>query len=128
MTKVCAFVAPKVDDELAHIRWLDMSAVQVYNLYRALFSYKRLCTSWHGELVRIAEVTPPAENGLPTIAPQPPGTVHYDRATRQLRVWCADGRTVGVRQLSVAGKRATTAADFNNGYLRKTDERLAVFV
>lgn len=122
-------IAPKVVDELAHIRWPDMSAMQVYNLYRALFSYKRLYTSWHGELVRIAEVTPSVDSdSTATAAPKPPGTVEYCRTTRELRVWCADGRTVGVRQLSVAGKRAGSAADFNNGYLRKTAERLALFV
>lgn len=109
---------------MAQVHWHRMSAQQVYDQYRALYSYRRLMTGWHGEPVRIVELTlpPNACGAVCAVAPPPPpGTVEYCRVAKQLRVWCADGRWVGVRRLSVVGKRTFTAADFNNGYLRRTD-------
>lgn len=109
-------------DDLALVDWQRMSAQQVYNLYRALYSFKRLQTSWLGQhTVRIVELRPTDAATAPEgpAIHRPPGSVEYCRRTRELRVWCADARTVSVLRLSVAGKRTFTASEFSNGYMRQ---------
>lgn len=110
-----------------------MTAQQVYDLYRALFSYKRLMTSWRGEPVRIVEMTllPATANPQTEVKQHAPGTVEYCRHSGHLRVWCADGRCVGIRRLRMMAKPEFTATTFSNGYLQKghiTDPKPSMFV
>lgn len=55
-----------------------------------------------------------------------PGTVEYVKSRKALCVICADGNLVEVLRLKVDGKKVMSAADFNNGFLKKCckDERL----
>lgn len=113
--------APKVTEALALVDWSAMTAQRVYDLYRALFGFKRLQTNWRNETIRIVEMVLPVDGSAVDVIERPrsAGTVEFCRKAKCLRIWCADGRCVNVLRLSVVGKRTFTAAEFNNGYLRR---------
>ncbi|KAJ6638536.1 Methionyl-tRNA formyltransferase, mitochondrial [Pseudolycoriella hygida] len=111
--------APKVTAALAQVNW-NSSAVQVYNLYRALYSFKPLTTHWNSLLVRIVEMilsTTDATND------KPPGTVEYVKLNKCLKVTCGNGSSVRVMKLGLEGKKVMTAAEFYNGFLNKFPEK-----
>lgn len=112
-----------------------MTAQQVYNRYRALYSVKRLTTSWRGIPVKLVDVRLP-ETHLNAAAAVPdgsdpstldrrksvlPGQVEYDRVAKCIRVYCADLECIIVDRLSVSGKRIMSAADFHNGFMQNAD-------
>lgn len=106
---------------MAHINWQMMTARHVRNLYRALYSFKWVTTFWHKRRVKIRELDFSSDN---TEKPNPEkisGCIEFDRANKCLRVYCSDGHFIRINKLILEGKSMMTAADFNNGFLKKVD-------
>ncbi|XP_053699124.1 methionyl-tRNA formyltransferase, mitochondrial [Sabethes cyaneus] len=125
-----ATYAPKIDTKFAEVRWSEMNARQVYDLYRSLYSYKPLTTRFAGDsgetikLFKLHYRPDLAESdNLKTV----PGEVQYCRLRKRLLVWCCDGRPVEVEQLGIGGRKALSAVEFYNGYLNKIAVPLRVF-
>lgn len=117
------FSAPKVDEAMAIIHWDKMTARHIFNLFRALYSFKMLSTLWRNQRVRIQEVSFPDEiDQLCEIIPKPPGYVEYLRKQKILRVFCANGDFLFVNKLGIQGKRIMSAQEFSNGFLNKVSE------
>lgn len=115
------FSAPKVPASMANIDWQTMTARYICNLYRALYSFKWLITYWHKRRVKIKELDLSSDNKDEFNLGKLPGSVEYDKANKCLLVYCADGKTIRIKQLALEGKSTMTAADFNNGFLKKVD-------
>lgn len=106
---------------MAHINWQVMTARYVCNLYRALYSFKWVTTFWHKRRVKIRELDLSSDI---TEKPNPKklsGCIEYDKDNKCLRVYCSDGHFIRIKQLVLEGKSVMTAADFNNGFLKKVD-------
>ncbi|XP_058443696.1 methionyl-tRNA formyltransferase, mitochondrial [Malaya genurostris] len=120
-----ATYAPKIDPQFAEVRWSEMGAKQVYDLYRSLYSYKALTTRFcHGEQVKLFRLHFDDNDGSHDCLP--PGHIQYCRRKKRLRVCCNDGRLVDVDQLSIGGKKMMNAQEFYNGFLSKltVEERM----
>lgn len=50
------YIAPKISDSMPQINWQTMTGRYICNLYRALFSFKWLTTSWHKRKVHISHL------------------------------------------------------------------------
>lgn len=111
--------APKIDDSMTVIKWDEMSARHIFNLHRALYSFKSLKTSWQGRPIKLIELEEFEDSSIPFQSCEP-GTVEYLKTQRCLRVLCADGRYLLIKKVQVQGKNVHTASDFNNGFLKKT--------
>lgn len=130
---VFSFLAPKVPEAMAHISWNEMSARYIQNLYRALYSFKWLSTTWHDRRIKIREIVIPDddEQSINTGSESKgnrPGSAEYDKATKTLHVQCIDGRSIQIKQLGIEGKRSMSAEDFNNGFLKKVDKNFRYFL
>lgn len=107
--------APKVTPALAQVNW-NSSAIEVYNLYRALYSMKPLTTTWNSLQVKLIEIKISSD----AVSTEPPGTIEYFKIERYLKVICGNGRSICVHRLGLEGKKVMTAAEFYNGFLGKT--------
>lgn len=116
-----ASYAPKIDENFTHVRWDCMSAKDVFNLYRSLFSFKFPSTQWHGEPVKLKSVSYNEEACSAEMRSEP-GTVRYSHKTQVLNVSCADGTVIQVESLGIGKKSKISAKDFNNGFLKKRPE------
>lgn len=125
-TDADATYAPKVTKALQQIDWTAQTSDQIYNLYRALYSYKMLMTRWHGQSLKLVKLEKVSEGTLPiTSNHKPPGTVEYLKRDKCLIVTCSDQSLIKIETLVVEGKKTITAIDFNNGFVKKRslDER-----
>lgn len=114
---------------MAYVNWHEMTAKYVSNLYRALYSFKWLTTFWHKRRVKIRELDL-SESDVKNAEANSinrPGYVEYDKTNKCLRVYCSDGRCIRIKQLILEGKPVMTAADFNNGFLKKVDQTQRIF-
>lgn len=111
---------------MAQVNWQSMSARYICNLYRALYSFKWLTTHWHRRRVKIKEID---VDGVGDVkADKLPGYVEYDRVNKCLHVYCSDGNAIRITKLGLEGKKSEmTAADFNNGFLKKVDQTQRYF-
>lgn len=100
---------------LAQINW-NASAMEVYNLYRALYSFKPLTTTWNNVQVKIIEMKFSTSNN---VSAKPPGTVEYVKLDKCLKVICGSGSSVCVYKLGLEGKKVMSATEFYNGFLAK---------
>lgn len=116
-------LAPRVTDSMAHIDWHTQTAQYICNLYRALYSFKWLTTDWHRRRVKIKEIGLNShENANKSNVIMAPGRIEYDKSNKCLRVYCSDGSFIHVKKLGLEGKKSEmSAADFNNGFLKKVD-------
>ncbi|XP_063704770.1 methionyl-tRNA formyltransferase, mitochondrial [Culicoides brevitarsis] len=119
-----ASYAPKIDETFTQVKWDTMTAKDVYNLYRSVYSFKFITTYWRDELIKLKEisldVTPQTEQNKP-------GFIKYSYKSKCLKVFCADGNAVNVYILGNNRKNKMSAADFNNGFLSKRPESERVF-
>lgn len=97
-----------------------MTSTDVFNLYRSLYSFKNMLTNFKNETVKIIEIA------RVTVDPQiedfgPPGQLRFCKKLKKLLVKCCDGNSLEIKQLSVGKKKAMTAMDFNNGFLKKCE-------
>lgn len=113
---------------LTEISWTTQSSIQVYNLFRSLYSYKELTTQFKNLPVKIVELR--LGEKVDSESVHVPGTVEYVKSRKALCVYCAEQGIVEVLRLKVDGKKVMSAADFNNGFLKKCckEERLFINV
>lgn len=100
-----------------------MTAKQVYDLYRSLYSYKPLITRLGKDPVKIFRLSYSSERDSELQA----GFIRYCRKTKRLRVGCQDRSTVDIEQLSIGGKKVMSAQEFSNGFLSKIEPPDRVF-
>lgn len=104
-----------------------MTSTDVYNLYRALYSFKPLETTYRGERVKMFELCKAVDfQPAPEVADAEPGSISYCKAAKTLFVKCQDSCFVGVKKLSI-GKKKMSAADFHNGFLSKVESSEKIF-
>lgn len=112
---------------MTEINWTKMNAQNVYDLYRALYSYKPITTQWQNRPVRLIEIQlsnnnnnkiDKIENHQSIIIP---GSFEYDRSKKCIRIQCVNdnGQSIDVYKLAIEGKRIMTAEQFNNGFIKK---------
>lgn len=104
---------------MIEINWNEMSARKIFNLYRALYSFKYLKTKWHGLRVKFIEIEESSDNTNLSSPSIEPGTVEYQKDQKCLRILCADQNYLLIRKIQIEGKKILTATDFNNGFLKK---------
>lgn len=95
-----------------------MTATQVYNLGRALEGVLPLTSKWKNVPVKLYEVQRSEIEKIESCEAKA-GYVVYDKSDKLLKVKCADGNWISIRQVGVVGKRTMSATDFNNGYVKK---------
>lgn len=113
---VSKFIAPKVTQAIADVRWESMTAQQVYNLYRALYSFKPITTKWQQYVVKLIDIRPDDKRSIDSHLSA--GTFQYVKSEKSIRVCCADGRFVLVNRIGIEGKRVMSAMDFRNGFMK----------
>lgn len=91
-----------------------MSALQIYDLYRALYSFKSIQTTFRGEQVKLLEISKP---NLELSDDHAAGHIKFSWKCKKLVVSCYDGSVIKVSKL-IIGKKALSASDFNNGFLK----------
>lgn len=97
-----------------------MTSQDVYNRHRALYSFKVLSSKFLKKSIELLEVNlPPASVKNPFTQESPPGSVEYHKERKCLYVKCANNTFVEVTKVRVEGKKAMSAIDFNNGFLKK---------
>lgn len=123
----CVILAPKVTDAMAHINWTTMTGRYIYNLYRALYSFKHLTTMWQKRNIKISEMHSCDNDSVAKANASRPGTVNYVRQENSLHVHCGDGSIVKILKLQLEGRKTFSARDFNNGFLKKVNENERYF-
>ncbi|XP_013118630.2 methionyl-tRNA formyltransferase, mitochondrial [Stomoxys calcitrans] len=116
-----ATYAPKITASIYEIDWNHLTAAEVCNRYRALYGFKSLTSKFQMKTIELLELSMPPENSDQHLSkPLPaPGFLTYHRERKCLRVQCANNTFVEVHRLRVEGKKAMSAMDFNNGFLKK---------
>lgn len=104
---------------LAEVNW-NATALEIYNLYRALYSFKPLTTRWNNLHVKLIELTLSKSD---VVRIEPPGTVEYIKLDKCIRVFCGNGSSVCVYKLALEGKKTMSAADFYNGFFTKCKDK-----
>lgn len=112
---------------MAVIDWQTMTARYICNLYRALYSFKWLTTHWHKRRIKIKEIDISRDGEQEMKIGKLPGSIEYDKENKCLRVYCSDGSFIKIKRLTPEGKVIMTAADFNNGFLKKVDRTQQFF-
>lgn len=101
----------------AEVNWDLMSAEQIYNLYRAMYSFKPVTTRWQQHLVKLIEMRKDSNEEFRS--DRRPGSVEYVKSDKILKVVCSDGSCIIVTKLGLEGKKIMSAADFNNGFIKR---------
>ncbi|CAD7077553.1 unnamed protein product [Hermetia illucens] len=109
-----ATYAPKITPEFCDVNWNHKTALEVFNLHRALYSYKHLTTKWQMHTIKLVELTLSNHKNINC----KPGYVEFYRTGKCLRVFCKDGSCIEVSKLCVEGRKTMSAIDFNNGFLK----------
>lgn len=101
-----------------------MTAKEVFNLYRSIHTFKNMHTTFHNEPVKIVEVSKIEKNhqDVNLTHYQPPGHLIFCKKSKKLFVKCADNEIIEIKQLMIGKKKAMSATDFNNGFLKKCSD------
>lgn len=100
-----------------------MTSTEVFRLYRAIYSFRHVLTSFKNEQVKLVEVARTDEAAANEFRSLEPGRLQFCRKTKRLLVKCCDDQLLEVKQLSLKGrKKVMSAADFNNGFLKNSKE------
>lgn len=97
-----------------------MTTTEVFNLYRSTYSFKNLQTTFINETVKLVEIS--RHDSSQEINRHSPGHLTFCKKSKKLLVECSDEKFVEVKQLTIGKKKAMSAADFNNGFLKKCSE------
>ncbi|XP_053603283.1 methionyl-tRNA formyltransferase, mitochondrial [Plodia interpunctella] len=109
--------AKKINKSNSEVRWSEMDALQVYNLYRAIYGIYPLTTKFRDKPMKLfgAFITSPEDTADRNTSP---GTVEYCKKSDALRILCKDRKYVYFKSVRIVGKREITAVDFYNGYIK----------
>ncbi|XP_076749431.1 methionyl-tRNA formyltransferase, mitochondrial-like [Xylocopa sonorina] len=113
-----ATYAPKVTSEISLIKWTEMSAKNVHDLYRALLGLYPLTSSYENTKIKIFDITKiESESIAKMFEGELPGMVIYHKKSKTLIIKCKDESFVSVKKIAVQGKPSMTALDFYNGFI-----------
>lgn len=96
-----------------------MTSIEIYNLYRSLYSLKPITTHWHSQIVKLLKIElekSVPDSGKPSALP---GQIEYLKDEKCLRISCKDGGFIRIIQLGVEGKKLISAIEFINGFVKK---------
>ncbi|XP_070503323.1 methionyl-tRNA formyltransferase, mitochondrial [Chironomus tepperi] len=119
-----ASYAPKITNEFCKVRWKEMTAMQIFDLYRSLYSFKNLTTTFRNEQVKLLEIS--RTSSFVQNEDRIAGQIKFCWKSKKLLVRCVDGLDIEINKLSIS-KKVMTAKDFNNGFLRKRTELENIF-
>lgn len=108
--------AKKINKAMSEVRWTDMSAIEVYNLHRALHGIYPLTTKFRDKLTKLFDAF--IDSDLQSDIDLTPGTIQYCNKTHSIKVLCKDRKYVNFKSIRIVGKREITALDFFNGYIK----------
>ncbi|KAK9746477.1 Formyl transferase [Popillia japonica] len=114
-------LAPKVTIAFSHINWNTMTAIQIYNLSRALHDLFPLRTKWGDIVLKLYNIKLCTTENTNNKSIQP-GMMYYDKITKFLKIQCCDGNWISVATVGIPNKRMMSASDFNNGFLKKAEQ------
>ena len=101
--------------------WTDLTALQIYNRYRGLYSMYHLKTTFGGEQLKLNKVILLRSEELLYVEKfshnRPPGSVKFLRTSKLLVVQCKDN-PIGIESVRFNHK-VLNANDFYSGYLSK---------
>nr|CAG4646508.1 EOG090X0BM2 [Macrothrix elegans] len=117
-------LAPKIDAQLSRIDWAALTALQVYNRWRATCHLFKLQTMFHGDNIKLDKMEPPVVDLQPSpttlkdLNDAQPGRIVLDRHRNLLLVRCrSDWAAFG--DVTLHRRPVMSARDFANGYLKK---------
>ncbi|XP_013164591.1 PREDICTED: methionyl-tRNA formyltransferase, mitochondrial [Papilio xuthus] len=108
--------AKKINKSICEVKWSEMSAIQVYNLYRAIYGLYSLKTKFRDKEMKLFNAFLDDNNEVEPNSP--PGTLQYCERTKSLRILCRDRRYINFKSIRIVGKKEITALDFFNGYIK----------
>ncbi|XP_075145298.1 methionyl-tRNA formyltransferase, mitochondrial isoform X2 [Haematobia irritans] len=115
-----ASYAPKITSAVYEIDWNQLSATEVHNRHRALFGFKSLTSKFQMKTIELLELDLPPPNTVQiSNSMSSPGSLIYHKERKCLIVECAKNTFIEVYRLRMEGKKAMSALDFNNGFLKK---------
>lgn len=115
-----ATYAPKITNEFCKVRWNQMTTIQVFDLYRSLYSFKHITTTFRNEQVKLLEIAR-TSNTTQNDDKKKAGYIKFCWKSKTLLVRCIDELDIEIIKLSI-GKKVMSAIDFNNGFLKKRKE------
>lgn len=92
-----------------------MHAIQVYNLYRAMYGLYSLTTKFRNKQMKLFDAFLLNEE---VAHDKSPGTLEYNETTNAIRIVCKDKRYIYFKAVRIVGKRKISALDFYNGYIK----------
>lgn len=115
-----ATYAPKIDEQFTRIRWESMTAKQVYDLYRSLYSFKSPTTLWNKDVVKLKDMRLCRSDNSCEFSV--PGKIRYSWKQRIMTVACADNKEIEILKIGIGQKSGMSATDFNNGFVKNVNE------
>ncbi|XP_012254108.2 methionyl-tRNA formyltransferase, mitochondrial [Athalia rosae] len=120
--------APRVTSKLSLVKWNEMTAKRVFDLYRALYDLYPLTTKFMGLTIKLLEIEllkdPPLGNNSSNHLP---GLVMYSKDLDRLVVHCRDNSWITVGKIGYPGRPPMSARDFHNGFLYKNKQKKSFF-
>ncbi|CAB4413455.1 unnamed protein product [Rhizophagus irregularis] len=120
--------APKIKKEMSKIKWSQISAQQLEQLYRAISHQYPLSTKFNNKIIQLHNISLPSVSQHLLIQPGKPlepGTIiiHYPKQlTPIVYAICADGNVITFNSVKVEGKKEVSTLDWINGYQVKSKE------
>ncbi|VVD02890.1 unnamed protein product, partial [Leptidea sinapis] len=113
----CVTYAKKINKSISEVQWSDMTAKQVYNLYRAIYGLYPLTTTFRNKPMKLfnAFINKDEEESIDN---KPAGSLEYCKRLDAIKILCKDNRYVYFRSVRIVGKREISALDFYNGYIK----------
>lgn len=108
--------AKKINKSISEIRWSQMTAKEVYNLYRAVYGLFPLTTSFQDKQLKLFDAFIHDSDEIEEH--KPIGTLEYCERTKSIKILCKDCRYIYFKSLRIVGKRQISALDFFNGYIK----------
>ncbi|CAG4993334.1 unnamed protein product [Parnassius apollo] len=109
--------ARKINKSISEVRWTEMNALDVYNLYRAIYGMYPLKTRFRDKELKLFNAFLDNFEEVEQ-SNKPPGTIEYCKKTNAIRILCRDRKYIYFKSLRIVGKREITALDFYNGYIK----------
>ncbi|XP_061710613.1 methionyl-tRNA formyltransferase, mitochondrial [Cydia pomonella] len=109
--------AKKINKSISDVRWSDMTATEVYNLYRAIYGLYPLTTTFRNKQLKLFDAFLDETVDSCSVS-KPEGSLEYCEKKNAIRVLCKDKTYIYFRSLRIVGKKEITALDFYNGYIK----------
>ncbi|XP_010875735.1 methionyl-tRNA formyltransferase, mitochondrial [Esox lucius] len=118
-----ATLAPKISTSMSWVLWEEQTCDQIDCLFRSIGSRIPLRTIWMGKTIKLLDFTGKCNISLSGRGKTPlPGSISYLKESNTLAVCCKDG-WVGFK--TVLLKKKLSAADFYNGYLHQSFQKIS---